>query len=249
MLSFRSIGRAGALFIPIALAVAACGGATTSTSPGATSGSGSSAAPTSAAATPTPLASSAQASTEPSFPIAIPSFDIGALTQGLENVDSYKISISVKGEEQIKGVVVTKPELARDYTLKDGTRVVVIGDKAWMGQGGGTLASVPGALVTGMFAAFDPTLLVGAFSGPQWAQASQNKGTEQKNGVEATHYHIDSTTAGAGLSGFPAGASVDLWVSADGILVALETTGFPSGDLSIQVTAIDDPANKVETPS
>ena len=249
MTTFRSAGRAGALLITIAIGLAACGGASTSGSPGATSGSETSAAPTTAAATPTPQASSAQASGEASFPIAIPSFDIGALTAGLENVDSYKVSISVNGEESVKGVVVTKPELARDYTLKDGTRVVVIGDKAWIAQPGGTLTSVPGALATGMFAAFDPTLLVGAFSGPQWAQASQSLGTEQKNGVEATHYRIDSTTAGAGLSGLPAGASVDLWISADGVLVALETTGFPSGNLSIQVTAIDDPANKVETPS
>lgn len=246
MTTHRSAGRAGALLIPIAIAIAACGG--TTTSPSATSGSGASSAPTTAPATATPAASSATASAAPSFPIAIPSFDIGQLTAGLENVDSYKVSISVNGEEQIKGIVVTKPELARDYTLKDGTRVVVIGDKAWMAQAGGTLTSVPGALVTGMFAAFDPTLLVGAFSGPQWAASSLDQGKEQKNGVEATHYHIDSTTA-AGMTSFPSGGNVDLWVSDEGILVALEATGFPSGDLSIQVTAIDDPANKVETPS
>jgi hypothetical protein len=31
--------------------------------------------------------------------------------------------------------------------------------------------------------------------------------------------------------------------------VAVEATDFPGGDVSIQVTGVDDPANKIERPS
>ena len=101
-----------------------------------------------------------------------------------------------------------------------------------------------------MFAAFDPTLLVGAFSSPQWAQSSLDKGTEQKNGVNAHHFLIDSTTAVGGFSGVPAGGSINFWIADEGYLVAWESTGMGgAGDTSIQVTGVDDPANKVERPS
>ena len=183
----------------------------------------------------------------PSF--AIPSFDVGAITKGLENVDSYRVAITVNGVEQYKGVVVTKPVLSRDITTSGGTRIVVIGDEAWVATGNEPLKAVPPQLATTMFAAFDPTLIVGAFSGPEWAQSSLDKGAEQKNGVSAHHYLIDSTTAVGGFSGVPPGASLNLWIADEGYLVAWESSGFGGGDTSIQVTGVDDPANKVERPS
>ena len=240
----RTARGAGFLAIACSILLVACGGSTSSGAP--------SIGPTVVASAPvaaTPAPSTAEASGLPSLPIAIPSFDIGSLTQGLANVDSYKITISRNGQEQLKGTVVTKPELARDYTMADGSRVIVIGDKAWIARSGGAPQQVPGQMATGLFAAFDPTLLAGAFAGPQWAQSSLDQGKEQKNGVEATHYHIDSTTAASGFTGIPAGASVDLWIADEGILAALEAKGFPQGDFSIQVTDVDDPANKVEAPS
>ena len=248
MTSVRSAGRAGALLIPLALIVTACSGASGSASP-----AGSAAAPA-GAATPTPAGVIATATPSsgatPSQPaIAIPSFDISGLTAGLANVDSYRVSIIMKGVEEYKGVVVTKPVLSRDLTIGGNTRIVVIGNEAWVGEGDGALKAVPGTLATQMFAAYDPTLLVAAFSGAGWAQSAQNKGTEQKNGVNTTHYRIDGTSLAAGFSGLPAGATIDTWISDKGFLVALETTGFPSGDMSIQVTGVDDPANKVERPS
>jgi hypothetical protein len=244
----RTAGRAGALLIPFALIVAACGGTTSSASPGATGGTATTASPAPAA----PTASVAPGATEsqatiPSF--AIPSFDIGELTKGLDKVDSYRVSITVKGVEQYKAVVVTKPVLSRDITISGGTRIVVIGDEAWTAQGNEPLKSVPAQLATAMFGAFDPSLLVGAFSSPQWAQSSLDKGTEQKNGVSAHHFLIDSTTLVGGLSGVPAGASINFWVADEGYLVAWESKGVGAGDTSIEVTGVDDPANKVERPS
>ncbi len=127
-------------------------------------------------------------------------------------------------------MVVTKPVLARDLTIKGGTRIVVIGSDAWISQGGAPLTKVPESMATSLFAAFDPTLLVGAFSGAGWAQSSLDKGVEQKNGVSAHHYHIDSTTLAGGFTGLPAGAVVDVWIAEDGYLVAFESSGTQGGD-------------------
>ena len=157
--------------------------------------------------------------------------------------------ISIGGKEQYSGTVVTKPVLSRDLLINGTTHVVVIGDEAWVGESGQPLKPVPAAMASGIFAAFDPTLLVGAFSGPQWASSAANKGTETKNGVNATHYRIDSSTLAAGFSGLPSGATIDSWISDEGFLVALEATGFPGGDMSIQGSGVDDPATKVERPS
>ena len=244
-MTIRTSGRAGALLIPFALLLAACGGTTASAGPSATGGtSGTTAAP---AATTAPAASASQAA----FPsLAIPSFDIGELTKGLDQVDSYRVSLTVAGVEQYKAVVVTKPVLSRDITISGGTRIVVIGSEAWVAQGSEPLKAVPEQLATTMFAAFDPSLFVGAFSSPQWAQSSLDKGTEQKNGVNARHFLIDSTTAVGGFSGVPAGGSINFWIADEGYLVAWEAKGMGgAGDTSIQVTGVDDPANKVDRPS
>ncbi len=193
MTSIRTVGRAGALLFPIAVVLAACGGNTASRVP-ATGGTGASSAAPSTVVAASP-ATGTGGSPEASFPFAIPSFDIGALTQGLDKVDSYRVAISVGGVEQYKGTVVTKPVLSRDITISGGTRIVVIGSDAWVAEGSGALKAVPSQLASSMFMAFDPTLLVGAFSGPEWAQSSVDKGTEQKNGVNAHHLVIDSSTS------------------------------------------------------
>ena len=240
MTSIRTTGRTGALLIPIALILAACAGGTASGAPAATGGT--------SGATASPAGSTGDTGGLPSF--AIPSFDIGALTAGLDKVSSYRVAINVGGVEQYKAVVVTKPVLSRDITISGGTRIVVIGSDAWTAQGSGPLTSVPSALATSMFAALDPAILVGAFSGPQWAQSSLDKGAGQKNGVNAHHFVIDSTSLVGGLSGIPVGASINFWIADDGYLVAWESKGVGSGgDISIEVSGVDDPANKVDRPS
>ena len=246
MITPRAAGRTGALLLPILLVVAACGGSTSSSSPGASSG----------AATRTPVASAAAGPTaspgsdaSASLPIgAIPSFDLSQLTAGLDKVDSYRVVMSTDGKEAYSGTVVTKPVLSRDLMIGGDTHVVVIGNEAWMGEAGQPLKSVPSALATALFAV-DPAMIVGAFAGPQWAQSSLDKGVEQKNGVSAHHYLIDSTTLVGGFTGIPAGGSINIWIAEEGYLVAWESVGLGSGDTSIQVTGIDDPANKVERPS
>ena len=227
-----------AFLLSASVLVAACGGAAATTTPGVPG-----------AATP------AGGDVVPTVPEgalpslgAIPSFDLSPLASGLENHDSYKASLSVGGTPSYETTVVTKPVVSRDIKLKDGTHLVVVGDEAWAGQGDGPLRSMPTALATQLYAAFDPTVLFKGFSGPEWAASAVDKGTEQKNGQNTHHYHIDSTTAANGFSGIPTGASIDAWVADEGYLVSLVATGFGQ-DLDIEVTNIDDPANKVEKPS
>ncbi len=186
MTTFRPITGVATLLVPIALIVAACSGTAASGSPGASSGTG---AATSTPAVPGPPSAGAGAAASGGG--AIPSFDISALTAGLTNLDSYKVAITVAGQPVYTGTVVNKPVLSRDLTVSGGTRIVVIGDEAWVAQGGGPLASVPETMANGLFATYDPSLLVGAFGGLAWAQSSQDMGAEQKNGIDAHHYHID----------------------------------------------------------
>ena len=88
--------------------------------------------------------------------------------------------ITIGGNEQYKGTVVTKPVLSRDLMINGDTHVVVIGDEAWVGQSGEPLKSVPAAMATGMFAAFDPTLLVGAFSGAAVGRELRRQGHREQ---------------------------------------------------------------------
>ena len=246
MTFLRSVGQAGALLISTALILAACGASTSSSAPSGSAAAGTTRPAASIAGTATDAPS---ADPLASLPIgALPSFDISQLATGLENVDSYRVSMTTGGVEAYKGVVVTKPVLSRDLMVGGTTRIVVIGNEAWVGEAGQPLKSVPPAMATGLFAAFDPTLIVGAFAGPQWAQSSLDKGVEEKNGVSAHHYLIDSTTLVGGFAGVPAGASINLWIAEEGYLVAWESVGM-GADTSIQVTGIDDPANKVGRPS
>ena len=231
----------------------ACGGGTTassapSTEPGATEPAAS--APTqSAPPTETAVASEALPSIG-----AIPSFDLEALAGALP-VDSYRTSVSLSGEVQYESVVVTEPELSKAITVYDSgnvsTRCIVIGQRAWMADGAdGAFEEVPAALAGSMLVAFDPAMMLSGFETVDWTEPSFQVGTEQKNGVQAHHLRIDSTTALGAAGAIPPGAALDIWVAEAGYLVAWEMSGFPDdANFSIQVTNVDDPANQVVAPS
>jgi hypothetical protein len=247
MSTIRSIRGAGALLVPIALIVAACSGSAASGSPAASTGTSGTPLPT--VNTPASAGSEATPASPGAGGGAIPSFDLSVLTHGLSDLDSYQAVITVGGTEVYRGTTVNKPAVARDLTIS-GTRIVTIGNQAWVAQPGGKLTSVPETMATGLFAAYDPSLMVGAFASIAWSQNSSDQGVEQKNGVSAHHYHVDSTTIQGSLAGIPAGAVIDVWIAVDGgYLVAFEATGTTGGDISIQVTNVNDPNNKVETPS
>ena len=249
MVHVRHTGRA-AVVLPIALIFAACGGATTPSVGAAASVATASAAPSqSPAPSQEPVASEAAPSIG-----AIPSFDLGELAASLKGVDSYRVKIAIAGQTYA-GVVVTKPVLSRDLLIGTGpsaTHVVVIGDRAWIGQGSGPLAPAPAEMTGPMLGFFDPAILLGAFAKASLA-SSQDLGTETKNGVNSHHYKSNASLLGGGTLGLPAGSSIEFWTAVDGgYLVSYAATGFGGvarGDMTIDVTNVNDPANKVKTPS
>ena len=249
MVHLRHTSRA-AVVLPIALIFAACGGATTPSVGAAASVATASAAPSQS---PAPSQEPAASDAVPSIG-AIPSFDLGELAASLKGVDSYRVKIEIAGETYA-GVVVTKPILSRDLLIgtgKSATHVVVIGDLAWIGQGSGPLAPAPAEMTGPMLGFFDPAILLGAFAKASLA-SSQDLGTETKNGVNSHHYKSNASLLGGGTLGLPAGSSIEFWTAVDGgYLVSYAATGFggvAGGDMTIDVTNVNDPANKVKTPS
>jgi hypothetical protein len=254
MFELRRAGLIGAMALSLALILAACGGSTASTgaessAPAASQPAASELAPSEAPASEAP-ASEALPSVG-----ALPTFDLEALTGGLPGVDSYRTETSVGGVKQYESVVVTKPVLSKAITVYDGgevsQRFIVIGDEVWTAEGAdGTFEADTTGFASTMLMAFDPAMMLGAYAGIDWAGAAANLGTEDKNGVQAHHVRIDSTTFVGAAAQMPAGAAIDIWVADAGYLVSWEMSGFPEdANFAINVTGLNDPANKVERPS
>lgn len=239
MPAVRRFGVTATALSTLALIVAACGGTTGTASVGPAE---------SVAPTATPVPSSAAPATEaPPSEGAFPSFDLDDLVANLEGVDSYRLVVAVGGTTSYESVVVTKPVLSRDIVIDDGTRIVIIGDEAWMGTGD-QLQPAPAEMATSMLALFDPMLLAGSFATPGALAGADQVGTEEKNGVQTTHYRIDSTSVVGTLSSMPPGSAVDLWVSDDGFLVSLVVSSASDDDVSIDVFDINDPTITIERP-
>jgi hypothetical protein len=233
------------LFIP-ALLLAACGGSTASTGPG----SSDSVLPSGVTL---PSDGSIPSFDIPSF--AIPSFELGSLITNLENVDSYKVTITGSGETSYTGTVVTKPVVMRDLyigTGDDATHIVTIGEESWMGTGDGPMQSAPNVLVAGLIPLFDPNVLLAAFANQALLGYGENLGEEEKNGQSTTHYKVQvSDLPNFAVLGMPATATIETWVADDGYLVSFIATDFGAAgnDLTVDITNVNDPANVVERPS
>jgi hypothetical protein len=179
----------------------------------------------------------------------------------LDSLTSYQISMSTTqsaGTTTIDITSVRKPVDAARYDIStpDGKKVVVvkIGDDGWVSQDGTTFIKTPAAALGTMLNLFTPESLFGAFQKQEsFLKSFAVVGTEEKNGVQATHYHVDSSTPlpSDAPGTIPPGATADIWISEDGYLVALEAQNV-SSDMSavtVEVTHINDPALKVDAPA
>ncbi|MDO8483765.1 MAG: hypothetical protein Q7S35_02330 [Candidatus Limnocylindrales bacterium] len=247
MTEFRRASLLAAMLVSIALTVGACGGAAATPTPVPVGEATST--PPAAEITPTP---ETPPGAEATPDVAIPTFDLGGLTNNLENVGSYQISISVAGSTVYHATVVSEPEKAEEISLGEGddvTKVIRIGSETWVAIGGEPYTKDDLGMANALVGSFSPLLLIGAFANGNIAAVSTDLGSEQKNGVNAKHYRFDSSSTLAGSFSFPAGAGLDFWVADDGFLVAYEFTGTAADqNISINVTNVDDPANKVERP-
>jgi hypothetical protein len=240
----RPTSRLAAVLIVPAVLLAACGGS---------GASGAPVVPSTGIALPSDMALPSDFAL-PSD-LAIPSFDLGSLVTNLENVDSYRVSISSVDGQPYSGTIVTKPEVSRDLTIGSGdsaTHIVTIGDEAWMGTGDGPLTTAPSALIAGMIPLFDPMVLLGAFGGLSMSEYAENLGEEEKNGQNTTHYKVVlSSLPNFAQLGMPDSATVETWVADDGYLVSFIASDFGEvgQNLAIDVTNVNDPANVVERPN
>ena len=143
----------------------------------------------------------------------------------------------------------TKPVLSRRIETEDGT-FIVIGPDTWISDDGVTFEKDESGLARRCSRAFDPTLFVALFSGPQWAQSALAVGAEEKNGVSTTHYRIDEIDGGRWvhrIAGRRHDRHVDRRQRAPRVLGIDRVSARRT--ISIQVTNIDDPANTVEAPN
>lgn len=175
----------------------------------------------------------------------------------------------------MKATVILKPERALEFTITgfgmggasadEGMTYIIIGDKAWMILGGAAM-EVPedsAGSFDDMFDSLAPDTLFGS-QVTSYASGMQKVGTEQKNGVAAIHYEADDATvealakamAGSDIVYDAADWTMDVWIAQEGgYLVSMIQKGIiKSGETSVpyllemNITNIDDPANKVEAP-
>jgi hypothetical protein len=243
----------------IALLIAACGGSTasrTATSAAAPPAAAPVAPSASPSASPSEAASQAAASRS-----GLPDLSeiFGSVTK-LDSLTGYQISISIEqaaGKTDVTVTNVRTPVDAAHYdvTTPQGQKlsIVKIEEHGWVSQDGTTFVRTPLLALDSVLDPFTPVALFRAFQKQSAFKALTAVGTEEKHGVQATHYHIDENTplppTAAGT--IPPGASADVWVAEDGFLVGLEAQGFGADltSMSVEVTRINDPTLKVEPPA
>lgn len=249
-MSHRRTTLFGSLLASVALA--ACNASTASTpSLGLSLAPGSSS--TAASAAPSSASSSAAS------PGAAASADLSQAGTAIANLDSYQAHMTTSsGTADL--VIIHKPVPAESFiTTESGhkTRIIVIGPDLWLDEGTGTFVknAIPASAVAEMTKSFDPAVMFGEFFTGGLLQFMTTVGNEQKNGVATNHFHIDSTMPGPTGATIPPGGTLDVWVASDGgYLVAfeghaLEGNGATKGDIMIEITNINDPANAVTPPA
>lgn len=197
--------------------------------------------------------------------------DLLDAVDGLADLASYRVAVTTRG---LVPAVPSGGPVTMDSTLVQGDapaarfsmagvagfaggrlQAVVIGDQAWLREGsGGWVKSAGGAAdFDAAFTTMSPIDLVAGFEA--LSGALEPAGTETRNGRRTIHYRTADGDAGATEAGLSTG-SVDAWFAASGgYLVALDIDGTWDLDggptpvlLRIDVTRVDDPANRISPP-
>lgn len=255
------------LLVAVAASIAACDLMVAPASP----------IPSRRVASPAPVAASPDASDEvPTIrPVPLGPVDLIGAADALADLASYRVSVVSRGlvpssatdgrvtmtSTLVQGDI---PAAAFTITGVDGLEgltggqleAIVIGDEAWVRSGSGRWAKSPGGAADfdAAFTTLSPSDLVAGFEG--LGPAFRTIGTETKNGKATTHYRADASDA-AGTDVAMTEGAVDAWVARDGgALIAFKADATLDVDgtltpvlLQIDVTRIDDPANRVRPPA
>ena len=174
------------------------------------------------------------------------------------------------GSVTMLGTVILKPAKALRFDMTSAEAgasasgqtlsYVLIGDKAWFGTGG-QMTQMPAESAAGMASSFDsflPEKLFGTDFGA-YASGYRMVGEEQKNGVACQHFQADSSVLQqyASLYGVTGDWHADVWIASDGgFPVSWDVSGSAASggasgtySVSVDITNINDPANKVSAPS
>lgn len=198
--------------------------------------------------------------------------DLVDAANALADLDSYRVALvstglvpasSADGRVTMTSTLVQGDAPAAKFTMigvdgLEGGRLdaVVIGDEAWLKPGGGRWQKSPGGAADfdAAFTALSPIDLASGFDG--LAGDLVVGARETRNGIAATHYHVDADAPGAADAGLSAG-TVDVWLAVTGgYLVALDVGGTWDVDgtptpvtLRIDVSHVNDRANGVAPPA
>lgn len=197
--------------------------------------------------------------------------DLIAAADALADLDSYRVSVvsrglvpasTASGEVTMTSTLVQGADPAAAFTMTgvdglEGGRLqaVMIGEEAWLKSGSGNWLRSPGGAADfdAAFTTMSPIGLLGAFEG--LARAINRVGDQRKNGEPATHYASQEGDEEAAAAGLTRGTT-NLWLAADrGYLVGLTIEGTWDLDgtptpisLTIDITNVNDPANRVLPP-
>ncbi len=272
--SHRSL-RLFALFPLTILVVVACGGSAATPTPQPAAATAVPALPSAAGASPagaSPAGSGASQLTDPAAALdGLNSYRFSVTVQGA-GMGAPSASAG-SGAVSMHGTVVIRPARALSVSMTGmggagaaGVTVTytIVGDKAWMDLGGAAQPLPAGMLgsVEQTFDAFSPQKMFGQ-TFEQYLGGMKQVGDEQKNGVATLHLRADAQTLEAvakavgDTSGAPGDWAMDLWVARDGgYMVSAVTRGTydVSGTktsmlVSIDISGVNDPANKVVAPS
>ena len=197
--------------------------------------------------------------------------DLIAAADALADLDSYRVSVvsrglvpasTVDGRVTMTSTLVQGADPAAAFTMTgvdglEGGRLqaIVIGEEAWLKSGSGSWLRSPGGAADfdAAFTTMSPIGLVSGFEG--LALAINRVGQERKNGEPAVHYVSQDGDEAAAAAGLSHGIT-NLWLAVDGgYLVGLSIEGTWDLDgtptpisLTIDVTNVNDPANRVSAP-
>ncbi|MBA2718502.1 MAG: hypothetical protein H0U52_04535, partial [Chloroflexi bacterium] len=197
--------------------------------------------------------------------------DLVAAANALADLDSYRVSLvsrglvpatTTGGRVTMTSTLVQGADPAAQFTMTgvDGfaggrLQAIVIGEEAWLKEGTADWQKSPGGAADfdAAFTTLSPIDLASGFDG--LAAAMAKVGAERKNGQPTTHYASEAGDDRAVAAGLTEGTT-DLWLAGDGghlVGLAIDGTwdldGTPTPiTLTIDVTNVNDPANRVSPP-
>jgi hypothetical protein len=265
----RGLRSAIAIATIAALAVAACGSGATD-APGDSTGGDS---PGASTARPTlGPAGSIDITAAGAFDNATSRLDaLDSYRFDVEIRSSSTSTIGSSGVTSLSGVVVHRPDEESQYdevtrnatgTITSELHAIIIGNQAWLKDSGdASYQPISPSSVSTMilaFGEFRPEQMFGRTVGTLGA-GFHFVGDEVKNGISSAHYAGDDSVSSAigALAGVEGSLTSDVWLAKDGGYLVSSSVSASAADpsaagsfsIAIEITNVNDPANRLSPPA